>query len=366
MVTLAVRQSKRHHRVLPGLCKYGFGTRRRDLHEANYQPMIMKSILVILLACLIPIGCSGQDREGPASRQIPVGIDKLLTPDIGGIRQFVEIKTDDSSKPVLLFLSGGPGSSMMNNSGSFTNILRKSFTIVQWDQRNAGKTLKLNPSPSQPSVEQMGRDTLQVIKFLMKELNQEKIYLLGSSWGSVLGFYIVRNHPDLLHAYFAVNPVVSQLASEKELLEILTSHFKDNALASKELAGVSIPFKKDTDLFYLRKWLFYRDGKDFALGDDFRIGFLEWSKAWSPVWNEVMGIDLPRTLRKVDVPVYFFVGKSDIQTSMKITKRYFDELKAPKKDLFIFEHSGHQIHQDEPEKLQSTIVKTLDTIKSGN
>ena len=80
----------------------------------------------------------------------------------------MEIKTDDSDKPILLFLSGGPGSSMMNNADNFTDILKTKFTIVQWDQRDAGKTLKLNSSPTQPSVEQMEKDTYQIIKSLTK------------------------------------------------------------------------------------------------------------------------------------------------------------------------------------------------------
>lgn len=295
---------------------------------------------------------------------VPVAIDSMLTPDIGGIKQFVEIKTDDANKPVLLFLSGGPGSSMMKGSGSFTNILKSRYTLVQWDQRDAGKTLKLNPSPTQPSVAQMQDDTFQVVQFLTKELKQEKIYLLGSSWGNVLGFSMVRNHPELLHAYFASNPVVSQLASEEELLATLKVHFKDNPVASKELASVRSPFTTDEDLFYLRKWLFYKDGKAFATTDDFKKGFLEWSKAWSPVWSEVMTIDLPKTLKKVDCPIYFFVGKDDIQTSTSITTKYFEGLQAPRKALFLFEKSGHQIHQDEPEKFQDTIIKTLNTIQS--
>lgn len=291
-------------------------------------------------------------------------IDTLLTVEIGGIKQVIEIKTDDANKPILLFLSGGPGSSMMKSAVGFTNILKGKFTIVQWDQRDAGKTLKLNASPTQPSVAQMEKDTYEVVTFLTKHFKQEKIYLLGSSWGNVLGFYMVKNHPELLHAYYAVNPVVSQLASEQELLRILKVYFKDNAVASKELASVNIPFKMDEDLFYLRKWLFYKDGNENVTSDDFKKGFLRWSKTWSPAWNEVMGINLPKTLKKVDCPIYFFVGKNDIQTSTKITIDYFEKLKAPRKDIFSFENSGHQIHHDEPEKFQNAIIETLNNNKT--
>lgn len=313
--------------------------------------MFIARALFILLALFIPFACAAQSAK--------LAIDKLLTPDIGGIKQVVQIKTDDASKPVLLFLSGGPGSSMMNNADSFTGLLKSRFTVVQWDQRDAGKTLKLNPSPVQPSVALMGEDTHQVIQFIMRELGQKKIHLLGSSWGNVLGFHIVRNHPELLHAYYAVNPVISQAASEEALLEVLKKHFEADPVAVRELASVNIPLKVDEDMFYIRKWLFHKEGNKHALSDDFKTGFLQWSKTWSPVWNEVMRIDLPVTLKKVDLPIYFFVGQNDIQTSTRITRKYFEDVKAPRKELYLFEHSGHQIHKDEPEKFQSSIISTL-------
>lgn len=315
------------------------------------------SIAAFLFAIVVPFQAShAQGSSVPAALQAAT----VLTPEIGGIRQVVEIKTDDLNKPILLFLSGGPGSSMMNSAAAFTDMLKEKFTIVQWDQRDAGKTLKLNPSPTQPTVAQMERDTYEVVEFLRKELKQEKIYLLGSSWGNVLGFHMVRNHPNLLHAYFAVNPVVSQLASEKELLQILRTHFKDDAVASKELASVEIPYKTDEDMFYVRKWLFFKNGKKFATSNEFKDGFLQWSKTWSPVWKEVTTIDLPMTLKQVDCPIYFFVGKNDIQTSTRITKAYYESLKAPKKEVREFEQSGHQIHHDEPQKFQAAILQILE------
>lgn len=317
--------------------------------------------LLLLLACLMaPTGSRAQTVPAAPARQAPIAIDRLLTPEIGGIRQYVEIRTDDASKPVLLMLSGGPGSSMMNNAAAYTTALKETYTIVQWDQRDAGKTLALNRSPAAPTLAQMQDDTRQVIEFVRTELRQEKIYLLGSSWGNVLGFHIVAKYPQLLHAYIAVNPVVSQLASEKALLATLQAHFRHNPEASKELASVSIPFKVDEDLFYLRKWLLYKEGKDYALGPDFKSGFMAWSRTWSSVWNEVMGIDLPRTLTRADCPVYFLVGKQDIQTSTSITSAYAAQLAAPAKALFVFEHSGHQIHKDEADKFQSTVNSLVD------
>ncbi|OWP61466.1 alpha/beta hydrolase [Hymenobacter amundsenii] len=321
-----------------------------------------KHSLFLLLALLVHVYAG---HAQPAQQRLSSGlsrrIDTLLTRDIEGIKQVLEIKTDDATKPVLLFLAGGPGSSMMPAAKGFTTLLKAKFTLVQWDQRGAGKTLALNPSPAPTSVAQMQRDTYHVVRFLAQELHQDKIYLVGSSWGNVLGFYMVEHHPELLHAYFAVNPVVSQLASEQELLAVLRTYFRADPRASQELAGVTIPFEKDEDLFYLRKWLFYKDGQTYVTSEAFKKGFLQWSATWSPVWNEVMAIDLPKTLKRVHCPVYFFVGQHDIQTSARITQNYFQTLNAPRKGLVVFEQSGHQIHKDEPEKFQKAILQTLET-----
>lgn len=116
--------------------------------------MIKKMTLAVLFAALIPFyGCQAQTMA--ETKPVSAEVTTTLTPDIGGIKQVLEIKTDDATKPVLLFLSGGPGSSMIKGADAFTTVLKSRFTIVQWDQRDAGKTLKLNPSPTQPSVGQM-------------------------------------------------------------------------------------------------------------------------------------------------------------------------------------------------------------------
>ena len=322
----------------------------------------MKKILALLIITIIFCSFNIQNNKKSILKnreRIVIKIDTILTVEIGGMKQFIEIKTDDSTRPVLLFLSGGPGGSMMNSANKYTNKLKAKFTIVQWDQRGAGKTLELYSAPIQPSVGQMVTDTYEVIQFITKKLKKKKIYLAGCSWGNILGFYIVKKHPEVLHSYIAINPVVSQMASEKLLLIRLKEVYKNNDVALKELYSVKIPFERAEDLFFIRKWLFYMDGKDYAIKDNFKHFFLEWTKTWFPVWQEVMNINLPKTLIEIKCPVYFFVGKDDIQTSTDITKNYFKDIKAPKKNLYLFEYSKHSIQESEPEKFQNILIENI-------
>ncbi len=326
----------------------------------------MNKLLLLLTAVMFCcFNLNAQVLNAETRENLPVKIDTVFTPEIGGIKQAVEIKTDNSEKPVLLFLSGGPGSSMMNTADGFTDKLKDKFTIVQWDQRDAGKTLKLNPSREKPTIAQMQNDTYEIIQFVTQKLNKKRIYLAGSSFGNVLGFYIAQKHPELLHAYLAMNPVINSLESEKLSLKKLKDVYKDNKPAVEELSAVKIPFEKAEDLFYIRKWLFIMDGNKSAATDGFRKGFMQWSETWFPAIQEVMKINLQKSLKKVKCPIYFFVGKDDIQTSTKITEEYFNNLKAPKKDLYLFEKSAHSVHKTEPEKLQNIIIEKILSENTG-
>ena len=305
------------------------------------------------------LSCKQEKKGKISSHKNAVKIDSIFLPKIGGINQAVKIKTNNSDKPVLLILCGGPGASSFKISDKFTDILKNKFTIVEWDQRNVGKTLELNESPINPTVELMSSDTYEVIKFITKELDKNKLHLLGSSWGNVLGFNIVKNHPELLHSYFAVNSVVNQLDSDKLLLQHLNEYYKDNAEAIRELKKIKIPLKKEEDLFNLWKWLFLKEGNKYVLTENYKNGFLKWAKEWKNVMDDVLTINLPKTLPKVDCPIYFFVGQTDFQTSTEIATKYFNDIVAPKKKLVIFEKSGHGIHNTEPIKFQNKIIELL-------
>jgi pimeloyl-ACP methyl ester carboxylesterase len=311
------------------------------------------SILLLLLILLV-IG---------SKINAAAGIDKSDSPIINGIKQYITIKGDDITKPVLLFLHGGPGGSVINEANRFTRELQKNFIVVQWDQRETGRTLQLNPSTAPLTISLMENDTKELIDHLLKQFDQKKLYLAGYSWGTVLGFYIADKYPELLYAYVAISPMIHQSESEEMTLAMLKQRAaqNNNETALAELASVKIPFENGKQLFYSRKWLFAFDGNPMANQDTTGMirYFERWSQTWLPVWNESLGQDRFKETPTLNCPVYFFVGRKDHQTHFTLAEKYYNHVNAARKKLYWFENSAHTIINTEAALLQERIIKEI-------
>ena len=314
-----------------------------------YQSYQMKYIIVLLVLC--------------NQSFCQTAIDKTEIIRIGGIKQYVRIKGKDITSPVLLFLHGGPGGSVMNKAESMTGKLQQHFVVVHWDQRETGATLQLNKSNMPLKLDLFYNDTHDLIDTLLQRFHHPKLYLVGYSWGTVLGFYIAEKYPGLLYAYLAVSPVINQWKSEQMSLDMLRNRMGKKAV--KELAAVKIPFENGEQLYYHRKWLFKSAGQKlvrFTLPKNF---FTSWSNTWFSTWIEACSKNLFESLPKIDCPVYFFAGEKDYQTNYAIARDYFDVVLAPRKNFFSFADAGHAIPETDPEEFQDIIIEKIfpDTYK---
>lgn len=209
----------------------------------------------------------------------------------------------------------------------------------------------------------MVEDTHALIEYLLRKFKQKKIYLVGESWGTVLGFEMAQKYPKLIQAYLAISPVVDQVESEKRALaQLINSAKKDeNPMALRQLATVKIPFENYSQIYYLRKWLFSYDGQPFADSDTTVVKeYLKaWSTVWLSAWNEAMLRNLTVQLPKVNCPVYFFLGGKDYQTNCEIAKAYYEQLSAPKKNIYWFDNSGHSLLITDAAKVQNIILTEI-------
>ena len=287
--------------------------------------------------------------------QKPVDTTQVIT--IGGIRQYILIKGKDDSKPILLFLHGGPGGSLMNKTDKMTGELQKHFLVVQWDQRQTGETLKLNGSPLPLTLSLFYNDTHDLIDTLLKKFKKPKLYLAGYSWGSGLGFYIADKYPDLLYAYLAISPMIDQWRSDSISLSVLKETM--GKTARNELLPVKIPFENWEQLYYHRKWLLKLGGQKFV-SLSFPKNFVHtWAITWFDVFVQSCNINLFKSLQTIHCPVYFFAGEKDYQTNYSITKEYFNTVSALKKDLFLFANAGHGLPETHPGLFQDIVIDKI-------
>ena len=314
--------------------------------------------ILCFLAVLVTGQCFAQEK-----------IDTTEAIRAGGIKQVVKIEGEDRSKPLFLFITGGPGSEgIYPENKLYLDELKKYFVVVAWDQRNCGETLKLNPSPVKLTVKLYENDTHELVSALLKQFHQKKLFIMGWSWGTVLGFYMADKHPEQVYAYMAVSPAVNQWESERISLKELKqkAELQHNARAIHELARVKIPFENGLQNYYDRKWLSIFNGETIDDTVAFKKYFTENSEM-TALFKEANYINLTVSLPRVNCPVYFFVGRKDHQTNYLISEKYYNELSAPKKQLFWFENSGHLIPVTEPQLMQKVVItQVLPQIKLKN
>lgn len=287
-------------------------------------------------------------------------IDTSMAVNIGGIKQWINISAKDTSTPLLLFLGGGPGESYIDGKDYFTKKLQEHFTVVIWDQRESGKTLQLNPSPVPLTVERFTQDTHELINYLLQRFHRPKLYLVGFSWGTVLGLKMAHQYPNLLYAYVAVSQMVDQEKSEQLLLQRLKEQAATakNQTALQELSLVKIPFQNTTQLYYQRKWLFHFTNNPVP-DSVLKQYFSTYPKSLFMLAGEASKINFPEEVPSLQCPVYFFVGRNDYQTNHELTYNYDQQLKAKNKHFYWFEKSAHTIPFTEPDLFQQIIIDTV-------
>jgi pimeloyl-ACP methyl ester carboxylesterase len=317
------------------------------------------------------VDASGRPLAGSISEKIHV--------DINGVAQGMFIESKDTTKPVLLFLHGGPGLPTYFLTRRYPTGLEEDFTVCWWEQRGAGLSYRAGIPPETMTVEQLISDTWAVTNYLRNRFGQEKIYLMGHSWGSFIGLQAAARAPELYHAYIGVSQVSYQLKSEKLAYDYMLRQFKANgnttmvrkleaapvtmtgalpaayqSLRDGAMHGLGIGTTRDmrsvvTGVF-LPSWLC----REYTLGEKVNLwrGKL-FSKAL--LWDQFIATDLTQQVTELGLPVYFWHGRYDYTVSYPEAKAYLEKLKAPLKGFYTFEQSAHSPLFEEPDKMRQIL-----------
>lgn len=311
----------------------------------------------------------------------PDGIESLERVTLNGVDQWIYLRGEHKNKPVLLFLHGGPGSPEMPLATKhYQGRLEREFVVVHWDQRGAGKSYS-SLDPSQMTLDDYVEDTVELTNLLRNRFQKEKIYLVGHSWGSVLGMTVVSRHPELFHAYIGIGQVASMDEGEKLSYRFTLETAKErgdlDAVADLERIGEP-PYDGLTSVGVQRNYLNRYGGVIYGETDPMRIlgaayfRFPHYStldlfyrvpvgsyQSLTALWPWLQKKDLFRDVPEVRVPVYFITGRHDHTVTASLTEKYFHRLKAPKKKLIWFERSAHSPNFEEPDRFYEVMTKEV-------
>jgi pimeloyl-ACP methyl ester carboxylesterase len=317
---------------------------------------------VLLLALLSILSVVPIRRGHTPQYNSPESVTSLEQFSLGGRRQYVLIRGKEKHNPILVFLHGGPGMPTMYLAHDFQRELERNFVVVQWDRRGAGKSYAAGVSPPNPGVIQEINDTIELIDQLRSRFHQEKIYLVGFSYGTYLGILVAQRVPERLHAYVGVGQLACSEGQSRQLQDewLLTvaskAHDRD---AMDELTGKKVLdrekwlFKYGAEIHSVHSWwpllwsgirspeYTFRDIMNVKKGVQFTASHLRYDAINGSILDNVS------TIR---IPVYFFSGRFDYTDPTICTVRLFDNLAAPIKRMVWFEHSAHFVFFEEPEQ----------------
>jgi pimeloyl-ACP methyl ester carboxylesterase len=311
----------------------------------------------------------------------PNGIDEATYVEIGGIEQWITIRGEDRNNPVLLFLHGGPGDATNPWGYAAFRTWLKYFTVVQWDQRGAGRTFGRNADASASiTPDRMIQDGIELSEWLKKKVHKDKIVLVGHSWGSVLGFFMIKARPELFYAFVgtgqvAADPARNSAVAYTALLERASR--EGNARALQELKEVGPPpYKHGQGFAVQHKWANLFERADVFLAS--ALGFALTAPGYSVRdindWfdgQNVSGEHLVAYFDELDrklggqlaVPVFVIQGAQDYTTPTSLARTYFDSLRAPRKAFATIQGAGHfAVFTKELEFLKDLRVRVLPLI----
>jgi len=295
---------------------------------------------------------------------------------INGVEQGMFIKSSAAANPVLLFLHGGPGMPEYFLTHRYPTGLEELFTVVWWDRRGAG----LSYHPCIPietmTVEQSIVDALAVTNYLRQRFGKEKIFLMGHSGGSFVGIQAAARAPELYYAYIGMAQMTHQIESERLAYDYMLAQFRANgnsrmvrifeeapvmltptlpasyaAIRDKAMHTLGIGTTRDMRSVVSGIFLPSLTFREYTLREKINL----WrGKLFSHalLWDEMLVTDLTQHVTELAVPTYFFHGRYDYTCSYAMAESYFEQLKAPVKRFYCFEHSAHSPLFEEPTRVR--------------
>ncbi|WP_129628406.1 alpha/beta fold hydrolase [Candidatus Oscillochloris fontis] len=318
---------------------------------------------------------------GTDGKPLPGSIATLETVTLNGSQQWISIRSKDTTKPVLLFLAGGPGGSQLASARFALGGLEDHFVVVNWEQPGSGKSLDAVDRATL-TPERYIEDAHALVSILKERFKQEKVYVLGESWGSALGIWLVQRYPEDFHAFIGTGQMVAFLENDLMCYEFALDWARQRGDSAKVEAltkqgpppyyGSGMAWKEAAflgDTFaYMNQNPAIRDNgfntwRDLAAPEYGLYDKVSWFRGvlqtLDVVYPQLWEVDFRQQATKLEVPVYFLLGRHDINAPAVFVEDYYAVLEAPHKQIVWFEYSGHTPWVSESDRFVEAMVKTV-------
>jgi pimeloyl-ACP methyl ester carboxylesterase len=318
--------------------------------------MILVGLFVVVTSQLFATTPPITDAQGNV---IPGSIATLEKVNLNGSEQWITIRGKDVGKPILLNLGmGGPGGGGFATRSLF-EPLEKDFVVVSWDEPGTGKSYNAVPI-STLSKQRFVEDAHALTLYLRERFHQDKIYVYGVSWTSILGVWLVQEYPDLYHAYIGNGQMVNVIEDDVKGYELALkfSVERGDSKMVKTLQRNGPPPYTGEEM--LGKYVAYLDVlNDYMNSPRYTLivpiipfiapeyGLMDkinhtrgLAQSFEVVYPQLQDVDFKTQAVKLDVPVYIFAGRNDVNAMSSLVEEYFNILEAPHKEL-IWLNGGH-------------------------
>jgi proline iminopeptidase len=301
--------------------------------------------------------------------RVPGSIAQLVDVRVGGHDQAIMLRGVSAKAPVLLFLEGGPGGTGIGRVRNSGDELEEHFVVATWDQRGTGKSYDaLEPSVTL-TVDRMVKDTLEVVDYLRARFQKQTVYLVGSSWGTVIGTLAVQHAPEKFSAYVGTGQMVDPFATDKLMYAeaIRDAKARGDRSAVETLRNLGPPPYDDTLDYPVAissdpKWIRFTHGQDYSATSEYPAslfvreyslveqlrGMAAIAETFHVLYPQLSDTDFRVDVPSLAVPVYLVEGRHEASGRETLARTWFDQLAAPHKTWVTFQKSGHTPPYDEP------------------
>jgi pimeloyl-ACP methyl ester carboxylesterase len=340
---------------------------------------VLGGLLIVSLSAILAsqVFASTPPIRDASGQPIPGSIATLEKVTINGTEQWITIRGHAVNKPILLNLGmGGPGGGGFSTR-SLYEPLEKDFLVVSWDEPGTGKAYHAVPI-STLTVDRFVEDAYTLTMYLRERFHQDKIYVYGVSWSSIIGIKLIQQHPELFHAYIGngqmVNTTENDILGYEFALDYLTRKGDTKTLQAlrrngpppyigENVTGRYVAYLDELNVYMGMPRLsvivpivpFFASEYGYVDKINHTRGIID---SFDAIYPQLKDLDFIAQAPKLEVPVYFFAGRNDVNAMYTIVEEYYSVLEAPHKELIWLE-GGHGLGGDNLHQFVDVMVNKV-------